>query len=96
LKLKNPELMPPSLVISPRFNLRIAGPTSDESARLFPRPLDDLLGAHAGLSAQWAIRRVNGATELTAATPAAFFDDLYSALVALDVGSAGARRLSWA
>lgn len=94
LKLKNPELKPPSLVISPKFNLRIAGGTRDESARLFPSPFDEVVAAHAGLAEKWAVRRVNGATELTVATPAAFFDDLYHALAALDVHSGSARRLS--
>jgi hypothetical protein len=89
LKLNNPELQPPSLVISPRFNQMIAAHTTDESARLFPKPFDKVVMNHSGFKSKWAVRRENVTTELTVATPAAFFEDLYAVLRTLDVSGAG-------
>jgi hypothetical protein len=89
LKLKNPELKPPSLVISPKFNQQIAAHTSDESRRLFPQPFDGLIGAQGGFRDKWAVRHARGETEFTVATPATFFDALYAAVVAIDVWGAG-------
>lgn len=87
LKLKNPELKPPSLVISPRFNQQIAAHTSDQSARLFPQPFDKLVAAHGGFRARWAVRLTQGATELTASTDSAFFDALYETVAALELAN---------
>ena len=91
LKLKNPELRPPSLVISPKFNQQIASHTSDESRRLFPQPFDGVVEAQGGFREKWAVRHAQGVTEFTAVAPAAFFDELYEALVRLDVRGAGTR-----
>ncbi|MEZ4266749.1 MAG: hypothetical protein R3F39_10255 [Myxococcota bacterium] len=85
LKIKNPELRPPSLVLSPKFNHRIAGHTTDQSRRLFPRVVDTVLRASGGEAAPWAIRLANGATELTVKAPVQLFDGLFDALSTLDV-----------
>jgi hypothetical protein len=89
LKLKNIEHRPPSLVISPKFNQQIVAQTTDQSARLFPQPFDDVVREHGGLAAKWAVRHANRSTEFTAATPAAFFDVLYTAVIALDLPAPG-------
>jgi hypothetical protein len=83
LKLKNPELKPPSLVISPKFNQQIASHTSDRSSAFFPEPFDSIVAKHEGRAAGWAVRHAAGATELTADAPEAFFDALYRALAEL-------------
>jgi hypothetical protein len=88
LKLKNPELKPPSLVISPRFNQQIAAHTSDQSTLLFPRPFDDLVAAHGGFRERWAVRHTHGATELTVSAMPAFFDAIYDAVAKLAVPGA--------
>ena len=83
LKLKNPELKPPCLVVSPAFNQKIAAHTSDQSERLFPKQFDKVVMSHGGFKAKWATRLSKGITELTVATPKAFFDELYSTIASL-------------
>jgi len=80
IKLKNPELQPPSLVWSPHFHLRIAEDTRDESHRLFPRSFEEVLAAHGGRKAAWVRRHAGGVTELATTTPPAFFAGLFEAL----------------
>lgn len=93
LKIKNPELKPPSLVISPKFNLRIAAHTTDESARLFPTPFQKVVTGQGGVRAGWAVQHAGGATELTALTPTMFFDSLFDLLSSLEMsGDARATR----
>lgn len=58
LKLKNPELAPPSLLASPRFNQQIAAHTVDRSSVLFPVAFDQLVARYEGiclkhLSTRW-------------------------------------------
>jgi hypothetical protein len=91
LKLKNPALKPPSLVISPKFNQQIAAHTTDRSALLFPHPFDDLIAAHCGFRDRWAVRLTQGATELTASTKESFFAAVYDSIVALTIKRAGWR-----
>lgn len=89
VKLKNPDLKPPSLVISPKFNQQIASDTSDESRRLFPNPFGEVLAKYGGVRAGWAVPHAGGATELTVLTPTAFFEDLFERLVSLNMHGAG-------
>jgi len=88
LKLKNPALKPPSLLVSPRYNHKIAAHTTDQSARLFPERFDDLLAAHGGMAEGWSVRHAGGATELGAATPKVFFDALFECVRSLRVDEA--------
>lgn len=88
LKLKNPELKPPSLVISPKFNQQIVGHTTDQSTRLFPGVFDELVDAYGGRNAPWALRRANGATELTITTPDGIFGELFAAIVKIEMRDA--------
>jgi len=84
LKLNNPDLKPPTLVLSPRFNLSI-GEASDQSSLLFPKLVDKLIGEHKGFSERWAVARTDGARELTTKTPDAFFDALFGFLERVEV-----------
>lgn len=74
---------PAALVVSPRFNGRIAMHTTDESNRLFPSPFDNLIKDHEGFSAKWATREADNRTILKPSTPAAFFEALFEAVAAL-------------
>jgi hypothetical protein len=80
VKLKNPDLRPPSLVWSPHFNQQIATDTQDESSRLFPRAFNDVLAAHGARGAGWVRRHAGGVTELAATTPRALFAGLWEVL----------------
>jgi hypothetical protein len=83
LKLEKPDLRPPSLVLSPHFNQRIAATTTDESRRLFPTVMDGILQAHSARTAGWAKRHAGGFIEFGTATPTSFFAMLYERLVVL-------------
>ncbi|MEO8183596.1 MAG: hypothetical protein ABI895_32595 [Deltaproteobacteria bacterium] len=83
IKLKNPELSPPSLVLSPRFHLRIVATAIDESRRLFPGVFDAVLAEHSTKPGTWATRHAGGVTELGTDTPRRFFASLYERLIAL-------------
>jgi hypothetical protein len=83
MKLKNPDGRPPSLVLSPRFHLRIVATATDESQRLFPGVFDSVLGEHSARTAQWATRHAGGATELGTGTPRELFASLYDRLLTL-------------
>jgi hypothetical protein len=83
MKLENPVLRPPSLVLSPRFHLHIAAATTDESSRLFPVVFDAALAEHSTRTPKWATRHEGGVTELGTDTPQGFFASLYERLVGL-------------
>jgi hypothetical protein len=83
MKLKNPELRPPSLVLSPHFHLRIAATATDGSRRLFPGVFDAILAEHSTRSGSWATRHAGGVTELGTDTPRGFFATLYERLTVL-------------
>jgi hypothetical protein len=83
IKLKNPELRPPSLVLSPRYNLHIVEHTIDESRRLFAGVFDAVLAEHSTRPGTWATRHAGGVTELGTDTPRGFFASLYERLIAL-------------
>jgi len=83
IKLKNPDLRPPSLVLSPHFNQRIAADTTDESRRLFPAVMDGILEAHSAKTSGWAKRHAGGVIEFGASTPGSFFATLYERLIVL-------------
>ena len=83
MKLKNPDLSPPSLVLSPRFHLHLAARTTDESSRLFPAVFDAALAEHSTRTPAWATRHAGGVTELGTDTPRGFFASLYERLVGL-------------
>jgi hypothetical protein len=83
VKLKNPELRPPSLVLSPYFNVQIVADTRDESGRLFPVLFESVLAAHSAMTGRWATRHRGGLTELGTNTPPAFFASLYDSLMVL-------------
>ena len=85
LKLRNPELEPPSLVVSPKYHLRIADEATDRSDLLFPEPLESILAANGGPNATWLTRRIESAFELRPGTPERVFDDVYAAVAALSV-----------
>ena len=83
LKLKNPDLRPPSLVLSPHFHLRIAATATDESLRLFPGVFNAVLAKHSSSLGTWATRHAGGLTELGTDTPQGFFASLYERLMVL-------------
>jgi hypothetical protein len=83
LKLKNPELNPPSLVLSPHFHQQIVATATDESRRLFPGVFDAVLAAHSAKTGTWATRHADGLTELGTDTPRGFFTSLYDRLMVL-------------
>jgi hypothetical protein len=81
MKLENPELRPPSLVLSPHFHLRIAATATDESRRLFPAVFDAMLAEHSARAGTWATRHAGGVTELGTDTPRGFFASLFERLI---------------
>lgn len=83
LRPKCPEALPPSLVISPRFHLRIDADATDRSGLLFPVLVNRVLNTTRAPHDHWAKRRPEGAIELTSSAPEEFFTTLYEALVAL-------------
>ncbi len=76
IRIQAPDLEPPSVVLSPRFNNRIADGAVDGSGLLFPGVVDRLLGP----TQDWWTRRSGGAVELNSGTPAQFFDGLLAAM----------------
>jgi hypothetical protein len=85
LKLNCQASKPPSLLLSPNFNMLINADATDQSARLFPVLLNKLIMASRGFSARWAVQRTRPAIELSPRTPDAFFDALLDALKTLSV-----------
>lgn len=84
LKIKNPELRPPSLVLSRHFHLWIVAGTRDESQRLFSRVLNDVVTAHSAKTGTWWAKGDAGESiELGTETPRAFFTSLYDRLTDL-------------
>lgn len=79
IRVKAPDVQPPSLLLSPRFNNRIVTGTHDASALLFPRLVNELIGEQG----DWWHRRPGGAVELRSSTPPLFFGDLLAAVRAL-------------
>jgi len=82
LRLKNPELRPPSLLLSPNFNQQIARHTTDQAMLVFPA-IAELLQQHRATQAGWVERRARGAFELLATTPARFYQDLFDELATI-------------
>lgn len=79
IKIAAPDLKPPSLLLSPRFNNRIADGAVDASQLLFPVAVNGLLGG----SGAWWSKRAGGAVELTSGTPRNFFDALAARMAAV-------------
>jgi len=76
VKIHAPELEPPSVLLSPHYNQRIAEGAEDASRSLFDAAMGELLGQ----PEDWWVRRAGGVVELTSATPQRFFSELLDAL----------------
>jgi len=90
LKLNCQKGKPPSLLLSPNFNMLINQDATDQSARLFPVLLNKLIMASRGFSAHWAVQRTRPAIEFSPRTPDSFFDNLFEALKTLAVANQAA------
>lgn len=90
LKLNCQPNKPPSLLLSPNFNMLINADATDQSSRLFPVLINKLVMASRGFSARWAVQRTRPAVEFSPATPDSFFDALFEALTTLAVANQAA------